>query len=115
MRAGTMHEIQGVGGVASLLAATAVGVTTFWLTLVGTCWKAFFQPQVKRLEKALEDSKEERRDERIADQARCDREIAALNARIQQLETILLMHAPQHMRAQMQGALSEIRVKDDQS
>lgn len=93
MRATTMHEaVPGAaGGVAGIVIWVATGITAFWLALVGTCWKAFFEPQMKQL-----------RADREADNRRCEEEIRGLKDRIRELETMLIAYGPMSLRAQLQ-------------
>lgn len=88
------------------LATTALGswagATAFWFGVGAVIWRLLFEPRIKALEKQLTDERK-----------RCSEEIGDLRDRIKQLETVWLLQTPQHLRAQMQGALSEQHAEID--
>lgn len=61
--------------------------TALWLAVGGTIWKMFLEPRIKALEAANKN----------------------YERRIEQLETILMLHPPQVQAQQVQGAVSELR------
>lgn len=112
------------GPVPNSTLATAIitswsAATAFWFWVAAIIWKFFFEPRVKELREQLADEKAAREKDREnwqadlrEERARCERDIATLNARINQLETVLLMHGPQSIRQPLQAAISEVRVED---
>jgi hypothetical protein len=98
-----MHDVPGTaGGVAGVVIAIAVAITTFWLGLAATVWKVFLEPSAKRSEAAHEESARQARADRERDQQECDRQLARLSDRIVALEALLYHHGPAPMRAAIQ-------------
>lgn len=76
------------GGLMAMAFAAGWAVATaLWLAVGGTIWKMFLEPRIKMLEKTIEGQE----------------------ARIAQLETILMLHPPQVQAQNTQAAISEIR------
>lgn len=87
---------------AAFIAAWATA-TAFWFGVGGVIWKLFFLPRLKALEEQLSDERKE-----------CDRQLTAMGHRINQLETMLMLHGPQALRQAMQAGLSEHSLAIDQ-
>ncbi len=86
----------GAGALATAAMAAWAGATAFWFGIGAMIWRLFFEPRIKDLQRQL-----------TAERERCDREIEDLRDRIKSLEAVWMFQTPQHLRAQVQGALSE--------
>lgn len=76
------------GMLAMAFAAGWAVATALWMAVAGTIWKLFLEPRIKALEAVNEDARR----------------------RIEQLETILMIHPPAMAAQRIQAATSEIRV-----
>tara|TARA_B100000678_G_scaffold270231_1_gene257975 strand:+ start:290 stop:661 length:372 start_codon:yes stop_codon:yes gene_type:complete len=100
------------GGAIAGAAMTAFGVATmFWFGVAATLWRLFFEPRVKELNARLEAQEVKHAAEMRDERQRCDEQLASMQSRVNQLETVLLMHGPQAMRQAIQAALSEQHVE----
>lgn len=98
------------GGLLAMAFAAGVTFATSVLLFVGRfIWKQFLDKQVSDLRLTitkLETELRSREDD-------CERRLSASAARISQLETILLLHGNQSVRAAVQAAISETRAELD--
>lgn len=76
------------GMLAMAFAAGWAVATALWMAVAGTIWKLFLEPRIKSLEEANDDYKR----------------------RIEQLETILMIHPPAATAQRVQAVASEIHV-----
>lgn len=77
------------GGLLAMAFAAGWAVaTTLWMAVAGTIWKLFLEPRIKALEAVNDDARR----------------------RIEQLETILMIHPPAVAAQRVQAATSEIHV-----
>lgn len=91
------------GLIASAFIGAWATATAFWFGVGAVIWKLFFNPRLKALEDQLSDERKE-----------CDRQLGAMATRIQQLETMLMLHGPQQLRQAMQAVASEANITMDQ-
>lgn len=105
------------GEFGGLIASAFIGAwataTAFWFGVGAVIWKLFFNPRIKALEDQLSGERESWKAEMARERQDCDRQLTAMASRIQQLETLLLLHGPQQLRQHMQAALSEQHLEID--
>jgi hypothetical protein len=95
-----MHNGISENSVAGVIVSVAVAITGFWFAIAATLYRKFIEPEHKRLEAALESEKHH-----------CAVRIGQLEERARMLEQMWLLHAPQQLRGEMQGALAELALK----
>ena len=80
------------GGLMGMAFAAGWGVATaLWVAIGGLIWKMFAEPRIRQLEAEIDGHKQ----------------------RVNQLETVLLLHGPAQLRQAMQAAISENHVEID--
>jgi len=104
MRDGNAVTDGGDGGlIAGAAMAAWAAATAFWMGVGAVIWRLFFEPRIAELKEALATEKTE-----------CEIKLAAMAARADRLEGVLLFHGPPEMRNAMQAALSEVRTEMDE-
>jgi hypothetical protein len=89
MRALTVDYTGQQGGLMAMAFAAGWAVASaLWIGIGGIIWKMFVEPRIRTLESDIESYKR----------------------RIDQLETVLLLHGPQQLRQAMQAAISETHI-----
>lgn len=83
------------GLIAGAVITAWAAATAFWVGVGAILWRVFFEPRVKDLKEQIEREREDNK---------------ALQHRIDQLETLLLLHGPQQLRQAMQAVASEIHM-----
>jgi hypothetical protein len=95
------------GQFGGMIAAAFIGAwataTAFWFGVGAIIWKLFFNPRLKALEDQLGDERKE-----------CDRQLGQMSNRINQLETMLMLHGPQQLRQAMQAVASDNNLAIDE-
>lgn len=103
------------GQFGGLIASAFIGAwataTAFWFGVGAIIWKLFFNPRLKALEDQLTGERVKFKEDMAAERVDCDRQLAAMSNRINQLETLLLLHGPQQLRQAMQAVASENHVE----
>lgn len=91
------------GGLLAMAFAAGVMFTaTVMMAVGGFIWRIFFEPRIAELKASLADER-----------AECDVKIKSLEQQVDRLQTLLLLHGPAALRAQLQPVLSEIHTDLD--
>lgn len=90
------------GLLASAFAAGAVFATGILMAVGKFIAAKFFDPRIAELQALL-----------TAERADCERKIEKLEQQVSTLQTLLLLHGPAALRAQLQPIVSEIRADMD--
>lgn len=90
------------GQLAMAFAAGATFASSVLIAAGGFLWRFFFDARIKELQA-----------ERAADQKKCDADLARVQQRVDQLETMLMMYGSPMLRQQLHAAIAEQALADE--